>query len=166
MNTEIITDKKHSKSVGIGQSFIKESGQANWIAVLGFSLVQCWLALCFFAPQLFDAVSTSRVYEVSLLVCAISLAPGILMARKVEEIAHRRRIIYPVAVVASVGTLLVPLAVINGKPLVPVMAAAALLTGFASAWLFIAWYRVLSAKRLHRLRVERRFSEFIALRTH
>ena len=126
----------------MGASFLKETGQTSWIAVLGFSLCQCWLALCFFAPQLFPDYSTFRVYEMSLAVCAISLIPGVLFARKVEEMAHRRRIIYPLAGCAALGTLLVPVSVQNGQPFLPVMIAAALLTGFGSAWLFIAWYRV------------------------
>lgn len=142
LETTTELDKKSRKNSRISESFLKETGQASWISVLGFSLAQCWLALCFFAPQLFDAVSTSRVYELSLGVCAISLIPGIIAARKVEQIAHKRRIIYPVSIVATIGTLLVPFAVINGEPFIPIMALAALLTGFASAWLFIAWYRV------------------------
>lgn len=125
----------------MGASFLKETGQTSWVAVAGFALCQCWLALCFFAPQLFPDNSSFRVYEISLAVCAISLVPGILYARKVEEIAHRRRVIYPLAVSASLGTLLVPLSVIDGSPVVVLMGLAALLTGVGSAWLFIAWYR-------------------------
>ncbi len=134
--------KKGKQAQGFGATFLKEVGQTNWFGIVGFALCQSWLTLCFFAPQLFPENSSFRVYELSLVVCVLSLIPGIIMARKVEEYAQKRRIIYPLAASASIGTLLVPLSVFNGEVVLPVVMCAAILTGIGSAWLFIAWYRV------------------------
>lgn len=126
----------------LSTNFFKEIAKTSWVGVVGFALCQCWIALCFFAPQLFPESSSTGDYEMSLVATIVALLPGILFARKIEEIAHRKRIIYPIAACASLGTLLVSLSACSAAPLLPVKLLAAALIGIGSAWLFIAWYRV------------------------
>lgn len=109
--------------------------------VLGLALCQCWLTFCFFAPQLFPDNQSTSVYEISLLVTAVSLLPGVIAARKMDELLDRKWLIGVFAGAASLGTLLIPFSAAEGGIAVVIMIAAAVLTGCGGGWLFIAWYR-------------------------
>lgn len=108
--------------------------------VLGIALCQCWLTLCFFAPQLFPDNQATSVYEISLIVTAVSLLPGVMIARKMDALLDEKRLLYGLALCASLGTLIIPFSGLEG-PAAALMIVAAILTGCGGGWLFIAWYR-------------------------
>lgn len=124
-----------------GSRLQKKRDRMNASMVLGLALCQCWLTLCFFAPQLFPDNQSTSVYELSLLVTAVSLLPGVVAARKMDALLNRKQLIYGFAVCASLGTLLIPFSSANGGVALAIMVLAAVLTGCAGGWLFIAWYR-------------------------
>ncbi len=108
--------------------------------VLGIALCQCWLTLCFFAPQLFPDNQATSVYEISLIVTAVNLLPGVMIARKMDALLDEKRLLYGFALCASLGTLIIPFSGLEG-PAAALMIVAAILTGCGGGWLFIAWYR-------------------------
>lgn len=133
------TDKIENKT--ILATFTSEWNKTDGTAVCGFALCQCWIALCFFAPQLFAGNVVTNVYEMSLVVTAISLIPGICAAKKMDAITEKKSFVYGTAVAAAVGTMLIPFSSLSSFGGICVMLVAAALTGFASGWLFIAWYK-------------------------
>ena len=129
------------KKQSVGAVFAREWGRANALLMVGFALCQCWITLCFFAPQLFPDNQSTNVYELSLLVTAVALVPGVAASRRMEALVPRRRFLYLLAACASVGTFVIPFSATQGAVSIVLLCVAALLTGFASGWLFIAWYR-------------------------
>ena len=123
-------------------SFLKEWSRSNGLLVLGFALCQTWLTLCFFVPQLYPGNRAITVYEVSLVVTFVTLIPGVLIPKKLEALNNKQQYLIAIAVAASLGTLLVPFANAEGVLGAAILIIAALLSGVASGWLFIAWYRV------------------------
>ena len=72
------------KKQSVGAVFAREWGRANALLMVGFALCQCWITLCFFAPQLFPDNQSTNVYELSLLVTAVALVPGVAASRRME----------------------------------------------------------------------------------
>ena len=71
----------------------------------------------------------------------MALIPGVAASRRMEALVPRRRFLYLLAACASVGTFVIPFSATQGAVSIVLLCVAALLTGFASGWLFIAWYR-------------------------
>ena len=82
--------------------------------MVGFALCQCWITLCFFAPQLFPDNQSTNVYELSLLVTAVALVPGVAASRRMEELVPKRRVLYLLAACASVGSFVIPFSATQG----------------------------------------------------
>ena len=49
------------KKQSVGAVFAREWGRANALLMVGFALCQCWITLCFFAPQLFPDNQSTNV---------------------------------------------------------------------------------------------------------
>lgn len=139
MKTKESTGRTESRT--ILAAFMSELGKTNGTTVFGFALCQCWIALCFFAPQLFSGNVVTNVYELSLAVTAISLIPGICAARKMDAVTEKKSFVYATAAAAGVGTMLIPFSSLSTFAGICFMAIAAILTGFASGWLFVSWYK-------------------------
>lgn len=129
------------ESKAILSAFTSEWNKTSGTTVFGFALCQCWIALCFFAPQLFSGNVVTSVYELSLVVTAISLIPGIYAARKMDAATEKKSFVYATAAGAGIGTMLIPFSSMNSIGGIFLMVIAAVLTGFASGWLFISWYK-------------------------
>lgn len=125
----------------VRSKFVLELGRANVSMVVGFALCQLWLSLCFFAPQLFPENSSVRVYEISLVVCAICLIPGIATAKRFESLLEKKSVIYALAACAGVGTFIIPFSSGDAAIDIVLQITASILTGIASGWLFVAWYQ-------------------------
>lgn len=139
----MIIRKSAGKAEGktILSTFTSEWSKTSGTTVFGFALCQCWIALCFFAPQLFSGNVVTNVYELSLAVTAISLIPGICAARKMDAVTEKKSFVYATAAAAGIGTMLIPFSSMNTLGGICLMVLAAVLTGFASGWLFISWYK-------------------------
>lgn len=121
--------------------FFEEANSANLPMVVGYALCQLWLSLCFFAPQLFPDNASVFVYELSLVVCVISLVPCLLASRRSERFLEDRHTVWALAACAGIGTLLIPFSAGTSVEAVALQVAAALLTGIPSGWLFVGWYQ-------------------------
>ncbi len=88
--------------------FVAEMGHVGIPLVVGFALCQVWLSLCFFAPQLFPQNASVKVYEISLVVSAVSLLPAFVRPKRFEALLENGRAILGTALCASVGTLMIP----------------------------------------------------------
>lgn len=121
--------------------FVEEATSVHFSLVVGYALCQLWLSLCFFAPQLFPDNASVFVYELSLVVCVVSLVPCLLFSRRSERILEDNRTVWALAACAGVGTLLIPFSAGSSTEAVVLQVAAALLTGIPSGWLFVGWYQ-------------------------
>ena len=70
--------------------FVAEMGHVGIPLVVGFALCQVWLSLCFFAPQLFPQNASVKVYEISLVVSAVSLLPAFVRPKTLRGVAGER----------------------------------------------------------------------------
>ena len=121
--------------------FVEEAASVHFPLVVGYALCQLWLSLCFFAPQLFPDNASVFVYELSLVVCVVSLVPCLLFSRRSERLLEDNRTVWALAACAGIGTLLIPFSAGSSTEAVVLQVAAALLTGIPSGWLFVGWYQ-------------------------
>ena len=121
--------------------FVAEMGHVGIPLVVGFALCQVWLSLCFFAPQLFPQNASVKVYEISLVVSAVSLLPAFVRPKRFEALLENGRAILGRALCASVGTLMIPFSSGDSMTDMLLQLCAGVLTGLASGWLFVAWYQ-------------------------
>jgi DNA-binding CsgD family transcriptional regulator len=133
--------RKEGKTPSIKLSFTAAFSKANIPMTAGFGLCQLWLSLCFFAPQLFPDNASVSVYEISLVVCAVSVIPCIRYAQRCEALMEKRWVAYALASCAGVGTLIIPFSAGGTGVALLLQLAAGLLTGIASGWFFVAWYQ-------------------------
>lgn len=120
---------------------VAEMGNVSIPLVIGFALCQVWLSLCFFAPQLFPQNASVRVYEISLVVSAVSLLPAFVRPKRFEALLESGRAIMGTAACASIGTLAIPFSSGDSMADMLLQLCAGVLTGLASGWLFVAWYQ-------------------------
>lgn len=123
------------------QKIALELNRVNVSMVIGFALCQLWLTLCFFAPQLFPENASVSVYEISLGVAALSLAPAVVAIKKCEALMENAKVIGAIAVCAGLGTFLIPFSAGNSSSAMGLQCLAGVLTGIASGWFFVAWYQ-------------------------
>lgn len=135
-------NQKHDNtSRTIIERFAEAAAGANIPMVIGYALCQLWLSLCFFAPQLFPDNASVFVYELSLVVCVISLLPCLAIARRSEQLLESKRTVWLLAASAGIGTLLIPFSAGTSGEAIALQIAAAVLTGVPSGWLFVGWYQ-------------------------
>lgn len=117
-----------------------ESNRRNFPMLVGFSLFQAWVTLCFFTPQLFpDAVGNNHVYEISLAVSVVALALGAWHHRTLGPVLQRPGVWWFLAICAAVGTALIPFCFGSAALDIALTLLAGLLTGVAIGFFNVAW---------------------------
>ncbi len=118
------------------------SENINVPMMFGLSLCQLWISLCFFLPQIFPEKDNCDVYSLSLIMTMISLIPAFIWTKKCENLLTKKRSAVALALIASIGSLIVPFADNSTYPGIILQYFAAFLTGFAAGWFFMMWYQV------------------------
>ena len=115
--------------------------RVNTTMMVGYALCQLWLTLCFFAPQLFPENASVSVYEISLGVSALSLAPALMFVKTCEALMERPKVILWIAVCAGLGTFIIPFSSGDTVIAMVLQGLAGIMTGVASGWFFVMWYQ-------------------------
>ena len=109
--------------------------------MIGFSLCQLWVSLCFFLPQIFPGQGSYYVYDLSLIVTMVTLIPAFIWTKRCEELLTKKRSAFVLASIACIGSFLVPFSDSTTYTGTILQYFAAILTGFSAGWLFMMWYQ-------------------------